>query len=60
MAAMEEEEPRPPSRFRAPHIKKRALKNKALSVSFSEKDLTYFIFPLLSGLSLCLLIFLLH
>lgn len=40
MAAMEEEA-QPPSRFRPPHIKKRALKNKALSVSFSEKDLTY-------------------
>ncbi|KAA8519875.1 hypothetical protein F0562_014215 [Nyssa sinensis] len=36
---MEEEEAGQPTRVRARHIKKRALKNKALSVSFDEKDL---------------------
>lgn len=45
-AAMEEEEAGNGEggenpHIRASHIKKRALKNKALSVSFSEKDLKY-------------------
>ncbi|RVW46288.1 hypothetical protein CK203_075894 [Vitis vinifera] len=41
-AQVEEEggQPRPPH---AKHIKKRALRNKALSVSFNEKDLRDFV-----------------
>lgn len=48
-AAAAAEEGTPGSlRARAHHIKKRALKNKSLAVSFSEKDLKYvdIVFPL--------------
>lgn len=38
---MDDEEGEGPPRAAAGHIKKRALKNNALSISFNDKDLRY-------------------
>lgn len=39
-----EEQAIPAPRSRGLHIKKRALKNKGLSISFDEKDLRYYLY----------------